>query len=91
MPYFRLLPLLLCISLVSPAQNATTSLRGTIKDPSGALVSGATVTLADKASGQTVTAKSSSNGEYRFVQIQPAQYTITVSSSGFGDQSKEAE
>ena len=72
-------------------QTATTSLRGVIKDPSGALVPGANVTLLDKAEGKTMGAVSNSAGLYVFSQIPPAKYTITVSSSGFGDQSKSAE
>ncbi len=34
------------------SQSATTSLRGTIKDPSGAVVPGAKVTIADGATGR---------------------------------------
>ena len=73
------------------SQIATTSLRGTIKDPSGAVVPDAKVTLVDKATGKTLSAASSSDGYYEFPQIPPATYTITVSALGFGDQSKIAE
>jgi len=59
-------------------QTATTSLRGVIKDPSGALVPGANVTLLDKAEGKTMGAVSNSAGLYVFSQIPPAKYTITV-------------
>jgi hypothetical protein len=72
-------------------QSATTSLRGVIKDPSGALVSGAKVTLVDSTKGTTLNAMSGSTGLYVFAQIPPAHYLITVSASGFGDQSKTAE
>ena len=73
------------------AQNANTSLRGTVKDPSGAVVPGATITLDNKAAGQTLTATSNGSGEYQLVQIPPAKYTITVTASGFSSQSKTAE
>jgi hypothetical protein len=73
------------------AQNATTSLRGTIKDPSGAVVPGATITLTDKASGQSLAATAGSGGEYQLQQIPPATYTITVTSGGFASQSKIAQ
>ncbi len=76
---------------LSFAQIATTSLRGTIKDPSGALVPGAKVTLTDKSNGTTLTAVANNAGSYVFAQITPAKYTITVSASGFGDQTKSAE
>ncbi|UWZ81953.1 TonB-dependent receptor [Occallatibacter riparius] len=85
---------LLCIlstaSLVF-SQTATTSLRGVIKDPSGALVPGATVTITNGANGQSFTAKADASGVYQFLQIPPAKYTITVTAAGFGDQSKTAE
>ena len=87
-------PVVLILSLlttVSYAQNATTSLRGTIKDPSGAVVPGATITLIDKAAGQKLTVTSKGAGEYQLVQIPPARYTITVTAPGFGSQTKSAE
>jgi hypothetical protein len=86
--------MLLCIlSTVTLAfgQTATTSLRGVVKDPSGALVPGAKITLVDKATGNTLSAVSTSAGSYVFSQIPPARYTITVTSAGFGDQIKTAE
>lgn len=82
--------LLLC-GLSALAQNANTSLRGTVKDPSGAVVPGATIKLESKASGQVLSTTTNSSGEYQLLQIQPAQYVILVSASGFGTQTKTAE
>ena len=73
------------------SQNANTSLRGTVKDPSGALIPGAKVTLVDKANGQTLTASAGNTGQYQFLQIPPAKYTITVTASGFGATTETAE
>jgi hypothetical protein len=73
------------------AQNATTSLRGTVKDPSGAVVSGAKVTLSNDATGQKLSDTSKGSGDYQLLQIPPAKYLITVTAPGFGSQSKEAE
>ena len=73
------------------AQNATTSVRGLIRDPSGAVVSGAKVQLVNKAAGQTLNATSRGSGEYQLQQIQPATYDITVTMAGFGSQTKRAE
>ncbi len=72
-------------------QSASTSLRGVVRDSSGALVAGARVTLVDSAKGATFSATSSGTGLYVFAQIPPAHYMITVSAAGFGDQSKTAE
>jgi hypothetical protein len=77
--------------LASFAQNATTSLRGVVKDPSGAMVPGALVTLENGATGQKLTTMSKAGGEYQLLQIPPAMYTITVSAAGFGNQVKSAE
>ena len=86
--------MLLCI-LISCSfafgQSATTSLRGTIKDPSGALIPNATVTITDKTVDKTLTAVSNARGEYSFNQIPPASYLITVTAQGLGEQSKTAE
>jgi hypothetical protein len=73
------------------AQIATTSLRGSVTDPSGALVPGAKITLTNNATGVVTTGVANSAGNYLFPQLPPAKYTITVTSTGFGDQSKSAE
>ena len=72
-------------------QNAATSLRGVIRDPSGALVPGATVTLTDNATGKAISTTANTSGGYEFPQIFPAKYTIRVTAAGFGDQTKTAE
>jgi hypothetical protein len=73
------------------AQTATTSLRGVVKDPSGAVVPAAKVALINSAGGSTYNAVADNMGSYVFPQLPPARYTITVSASGFGEQSKTAE
>jgi hypothetical protein len=86
--------MLFCIlstSLSLFSQTATTSLRGTIKDPTGALVPGARITLTDNSTGQALTTTANENGQYVFPQIPPAKYTITATATGFGDQKKTAE
>jgi len=76
---------------VSFAQMATTSVGGVVKDPTGAVVPGATITLSNSATGQTLKATSKSGGDYQLLQIPPAKYLITVTAPGFGSTSKEAE
>lgn len=73
------------------SQNATTSLRGVIKDSSGAVVPATKVTLTDNATGRTLSATSNASGDYAFQQIEPATYQITVSAAGFSNQTKSAE
>jgi len=60
------------------AQTATTSLRGTITDPKGAVVQDAVVTLNNQATGYSRTTKSGNNGVYQFLEVPPATYALTV-------------
>ncbi len=86
--------LLLAASLFpagSSAQNATTSLRGVVRDLSGAVVPGATVTITSKASGQVLKTTSKGAGEYQLLQLVPARYTIAATAPGFGTETKTAE
>lgn len=73
------------------AQTSTTSLRGTVLDPSGAVVPGAQITLNNEATGFQVAKVTNPNGEYNFLQIPPGKYTVTVNQSGFAPQTKVAE
>jgi Carboxypeptidase regulatory-like domain len=65
------------------AQSVTTGdIAGTVKDPSGAIVPGATVTLVSPATGENRTQTVSSSGEYRFSTLRPGSYRVTASSPG---------
>jgi hypothetical protein len=88
---FPALLLLFVVTHIIIAQTANTSLRGTIKDPSGAVVPGASISLIDNTTGKMLQTTSTSGGDYQFNQIPPAKYTIKVSAPGFGDQTKVAE
>ncbi len=70
-------PSLMAQSLVSG------DLTGTVTDPSGAVVSGATVTLKSDSTGATRTTTTNSSGAYRFSLLQPGSYTVTANASGF--------
>ena len=56
---------------------------GTIVDPNGAAVSGATVKVTSKDTGTTATTITSGTGLYRFSLLKPGTYTVSVSASGF--------
>jgi Carboxypeptidase regulatory-like domain len=73
------------------SQTGLTSLRGTITDPSGALLAGADVSLENSSTGFHVAASTDQNGTYEFPQIPPGKYTITATKGGFGKQTKSAE
>ncbi|HEX8161888.1 MAG TPA: carboxypeptidase-like regulatory domain-containing protein [Pyrinomonadaceae bacterium] len=65
------------------AQSGTSSVRGTITDPQGNAVAGATVTLVGVGTGTTRTATSGENGTYVFDFVQPGDYNLTVEATGF--------
>jgi len=70
-------PSLMAQSLVSG------DIAGTVTDPSGAVVAGATVTLKSDATGATRSATTSPTGAYRFSLLSPGSYTLTVTAQGF--------
>src|SRR5215468_6864942 len=73
------------IVLVSTAfaQIPTGTLVGTVVDPSGAIVPGATVTLIDVATGYTRNTKTSSSGAFEFPALRPADYEVSTVAPGF--------
>jgi hypothetical protein len=74
----------LALSLLLSAQISTTSLRGTVSDPKGAVLSGATVTITNPSTGFTRTTKSDSQGSYQFLELPPAKYELVADAPGFG-------
>src|SRR5579875_927979 len=61
----------------------TGSLTGTVKDPSGAVVAGATCTLVNKATGISQRTVSTSAGVYTFPIVPVGTYTLTIEAKGF--------
>ena len=58
-------------------------LTGTVIDPSGAVVSGATLTIKSTTTDVSQTTTSNSTGAYRFPLLRPGDYKLTVSQKGF--------
>jgi hypothetical protein len=64
--------------------SSTGAIQGEVRDPSGAVVSGANVTLANPALAITRQTKSQSDGTYIFALLQPSTgYRVTVEAPGF--------
>ncbi|HET6176853.1 MAG TPA: carboxypeptidase-like regulatory domain-containing protein [Candidatus Sulfotelmatobacter sp.] len=78
-----LVVVVLALSALTVAQSAMTSLRGTVTDPKGAVLQGAIVTLSNASTGYSRTTKSGNDGAYQFLEVPPATYMLTVTSSGF--------
>ena len=67
----------------SQATNTSGSIQGTITDPSGAILPGAKVVIANAGTKQSKTTTTDSAGFYTSGPLTPGQYTITVTDSGF--------
>jgi protocatechuate 3,4-dioxygenase beta subunit len=65
------------------AQSGGTTVRGTVRDPNGNLVSGATVTLTDPDRSFTRTQSTNQDGAYVFNAIPPGTYKLDVTAQGF--------
>ena len=63
------------------AQNG--SITGTVKDPSGAALSGATVVIASPERGINRQTTTNSTGEYNESALSPGSYNIIVTATGF--------
>src|SRR5579862_6890190 len=70
------------------AQTATSSLNGTVTDPNGSVIPGATLTLSNPETGFARTARSNDQGVYQFLQVPPATYELTASAPGFAKEKK---
>ncbi len=65
------------------AQTITATIAGTVTDPNGAVVPGATVTATSNDTSLVKTATTDDEGRYTLPFLQPGFYTIKVESSGF--------
>lgn len=65
------------------AQETTAGLQGTVKDPSGAVVTNATVEIAGSALIGSRKATTDAAGLYRFAALPPGTYNVTASAAGF--------
>ncbi|HSB26694.1 MAG TPA: TonB-dependent receptor, partial [Pyrinomonadaceae bacterium] len=59
------------------------TLRGTVKDPQGAIVRGATVTITNVRTKDERKATSNDDGNFVFASVTPGEYTMKVEAPGF--------
>ena len=78
------LPLLLLAPL-SAASAAGGEVSGTVTDPKGAVVVGASVTVYPEGGGQPVaTVRTDAQGQYKVPNVPPGSYTVGIVAEGFG-------
>ncbi|HEY2116794.1 MAG TPA: TonB-dependent receptor [Candidatus Angelobacter sp.] len=62
---------------------ATADLRGTVKDPHGAVIQNATITVRDEARNFERTVQSDASGSFTLLSLPPGHYRLTVDAKGF--------
>lgn len=67
----------------SSAQQLTGTISGTVYDQAGAVVPKANVVLKNEASGDVRTTVTESDGHFAITAVQPGNYSIVVSATGF--------
>lgn len=80
--------LLLLLPVALFAQETTGGIQGIVKDPSGAAIPDASVEVSGPSLIGKKTALSNSVGRYRVDQLPPGIYSITVSATGFAQQTQ---
>ena len=76
---------------VMKAQSDTGRVTGTVTDSSGAVISGASVTLTDTDTGTTLTRTTGGDGNFTFPALMRGHYSIQTAASGFASQKQEFE
>jgi len=89
----RLLPfiavlILLPVNLFAQARLTAADLQGTVRDSSGAVVPGVTVTATNVATNQARMATTDKDGRYYISALQPGTYKISAELSGFAAQAR---
>lgn len=64
-------------------QTVSSGLQGTVLDPANAVVPNAPVTLIEMATGATRAAMTDSSGLFRFLDLAPGTYSVSVKARGF--------
>ena len=79
--------LMLVVSLLAavptPAQEATATLRGTVKDPSGGVIAGAAITLTNSQTGVSRQTQAGADGNYTFLLVPIGTYSVAAEAPGF--------
>lgn len=83
-----ILAALLSVQIAAFAQGDTGSLSGIIKDPNGAIVPGATITVKNERTGEERTATANEEGHFSIPALKASSYTVTATTTGQGGTAK---
>jgi carboxypeptidase family protein/TonB-dependent receptor-like protein len=88
-PILRTLVTVICLAMFASGYSAmaqttgSATLRGTVKDPSGAIIRGATLTLTNARTKEERKANTGDEGTYVFAALTPGEYSLKVEAPGF--------
>src|SRR6185436_11483583 len=71
------------VSAFAFAQSATSEVNGVVKDPTGAVIPGATIHLIDAATKTETTSTTTNEGTFVIPNVRPGLYSIVVEHTGF--------
>src|SRR5581483_460667 len=74
---------LLLLTSQGRAQGTTATVSGVVKDQSGAVLPGATITVTHLDTGLARTAVTGTKGEFRVINLPPGAYQVQAELSGF--------
>ena len=83
---FSILAVLLLTTAAAVAQTASGTIAGTVVDPAGAAVAGATVTATSLDTNEARTVTTSKVGSYRIEAVNPGTYRVEVTAASFAKQ-----
>ncbi|PYT00589.1 MAG: hypothetical protein DMF65_08525 [Acidobacteria bacterium] len=79
--------LIFCLAFgagTAAAQSTTDgAIGGVVKDPQGAVVQNATVTVKNEETNKEATGTTDDQGRFRIAALQPGNYTVTINATGF--------
>ena len=75
--------LMMLLSLSAAAQTVTGTISGTVVDPNGAVVAGATVTLTNDQTNEKRDLTTNESGRFSFASVQPGVFTVRIEHQGF--------
>src|SRR5258705_10558280 len=77
----------LLVDAILLCQTVSSSIQGVVTDISGAVVGGATCRLTNEGTSQATVVRAFADGAFRFANIAPGVYSLTIETPGFKTQS----
>ncbi|MEQ1923084.1 MAG: carboxypeptidase regulatory-like domain-containing protein, partial [Pyrinomonadaceae bacterium] len=81
--FFSVLILIFAASAISFGQATTADILGTVEDPTGRVIPGATVTATNVATNQSRKTTTNDSGNFAITNLQPGRYNVTVEAASF--------